>query len=197
MVLPPMESVCGVDEAGVAGSSACQVYVVLLNCSTVAGTSTALAADELLVSVKLSAAPEEAQPHTFASCGACCSTMCELYMSAKEALASGIGAPLGRRRAEQQCSLKAPPPPSPRRRPSARPTRSRGAVEQHSCNGGANLLETATAALALLEPLAYPHVRYIRIPALPHNFEPKTASHPRGKFPPPGGWQRQNICWVW
>eukprot|EP01052_Picozoa_sp_SAG31_P033219 SAG31_NODE_3727_length_3946_cov_2.007798_4_plen_141_part_00 len=84
-----MESVCGLDEAGVAGSSTCQVYTVLLNCFTVAGT-TALAAELLLVSVRLRAAPEEVQPHTFACCGACWRTMCELNMRANEALGSAI-----------------------------------------------------------------------------------------------------------
>ena len=79
--------------AGVAGSSTLHVYAELLYCESVAACCELLPSPLEGVSVSVRGSELVAQPQTLARCGACCSTMCEEYMSAKlavEAAASGM-----------------------------------------------------------------------------------------------------------
>ena len=78
--------------AGVAGSSTLHVYAELLYCESVA-TCCELPPPLEGVSVSVRGSELVAQPQTLARCGACCSTICEEYISAKLAVvaaASGM-----------------------------------------------------------------------------------------------------------
>ena len=79
--------------AGIAGSSTLHVYAELLYCESVAACCVELPPPLEGVSVSVRGSELVAQPQTLARCGACCSTICEEYISAKLAVvtaASGM-----------------------------------------------------------------------------------------------------------